>query len=79
MYFLTSLWPYPVSTDYAIDGNTPLTIDMQDHSVPATKPGGNATKASDVVGHWTSTVNQEHTINVTIPAGAEFAIVDMFM
>ena len=54
---------------------------MQDHSVPAITPGGNATKASDVIGQWTSTANQEHTITVTIPAGSGLglAIVDMFM
>ena len=52
---------------------------MQDHSVPETIEGLNATKASDVVGQWTSNANQKHTITVTIPAGAQFAIVDMFM
>ena len=76
---MAPLWPYPVSTVYGIDGNTLLTIDMQDHSVPATAPGGNATVASKVVGQWTSTANQEHTIHVTIPAGGDFAVVDMFM
>ena len=79
VYFLANLWPYPFSTDYGIDGNKPMTIDMQDHSVPATPPGGNATVASAVVGQWTSTVNEEHTIHVTIPAGGQYAVVDMFM
>ena len=78
VYFLSTLWPYSVSTDYAIDGNTPITIDMQDHSAPATS-GGNATVASGVVGQWTSSVNQEHTILVTIPPGGTYAVVDMFM
>jgi len=79
VYFLAALWPYPVSTDYGIDTAAPLTIDMQDHSVPATVPGGNATVASGVVGQWTSTANQEHTIHVTIPPGGDYAVVDMFM
>ena len=54
---------------------------MQDHSIPASEPGGVATKASDVVGQWTSTANQEHTIYITIPVGSalQLAIVDMFM
>ena len=58
-----------------------MTIDMQDHSIPAAEPGGVATKASDVVGQWTSTANQEHTIYITIPVGSalQLAIVDMFM
>ena len=79
VYFLAPLWPYPVSTDYGIDGNPPLTADMQDHSVPATTPGGNATVASGVVASWTGTANQEHTILVTIPPGGAYAVVDMFM
>jgi hypothetical protein len=78
VYFLSPLWPYPVSTDYGIDGNPPSTTDMQDHSVPATA-GGNATVASNVVASWTGTANQEHTILVTIPAGGDYAVVDMFM
>jgi hypothetical protein len=52
---------------------------MQDHSVPPAPPGGNATVASAVLGQWTSTTNQEHTILVTIPPGGQFAVVDMFM
>ena len=76
---MACLWPYPVSTNYAIDGNAPITIDMQDHSVPATSGGDPATVASGVLGHWTSDANQEHTIRVTIPNGANFAVVDMFM
>jgi hypothetical protein len=78
VYYLACLWPYAVSTNYAVDGNPPLTIDMQDHS-PATFTGGNASVASNVLGKWTSTVNQQHTIHITVPAGAEYSIVDMFM
>ena len=79
VYFYATLWPYAVSTDYGIDNNPPLTIDMQDHSVPATSGGGNATVASGVVGKWTSNVNQEHTIHITIPPGGQFAVVDLFV
>ena len=78
VYFLACLWPYAVSTNYAVDGNAPLTIDMQDHS-PTTNTGGNASVASSVLGQWTSTTNQEHTIHITVPAGADFSIIDMFM
>lgn len=52
---------------------------MQDYSVPAAGPGAPATVASGVVGQWTSSANQEHTILVTIPAGGNYAVVDMFM
>ena len=79
VYFLSTLWPYPVSTAYGIDGNTPMTIDLQDHSVPATSTDNNATVASGVVGQWTSTANQQHTIHITIPVGGQYAVVDMFM
>jgi phage-related minor tail protein len=52
---------------------------MQDHSVPVTATGGNATVASGVVAWYTGTANQEHTILVTIPPGGDYAVVDMFM
>ena len=78
VYFLACLWPYAVATDYAIDGNPPIFVDMQDHS-PPTPSDQNATVASGVVGSWTSTANQEHTITVTIPPGGLYAVVDMFM
>lgn len=79
VYYLAALWPYAVSTDYGIDSNPPVTIDLQDHSIPPQAQGGNATVASGVVGQWTSTANQEHTIHITIPSGGQFAVVDMFM
>ena len=77
VYFFACLWPYPVSTNYAIDGNPPMTIDMQDHS-PTINTGGNASVASNVVGQWTSNVNLEHTIYITVPPGANFSVFDMF-
>ena len=79
VYFLACLWPYAVSTDYGIDGNPPLTVNMQDPSVPANPSGGNATVASGVVAWWIGSANQEHTILVTMPAGANYSVVDMFM
>ena len=51
---------------------------MQDHS-PKVKKGGNGTIASNVVGKWTSNENQEHTILITIPNNATFAVIDMFV
>jgi hypothetical protein len=54
-------------------------VDMQDHSLPTESTNDNATVASGVVGQWTSTANQEHTIHVTIPNGGQYAVVDMFM
>ena len=79
VYFLATLWPYPVSTDYQVDGNPPVYADMQDHSVPPTGGGGNATVASNVVASWIGNVDQQHTIYITIPPGGQFAVVDMFM
>ena len=78
VYFLACLWPYPVSTNYAIDGNPPMTIDMEDHA-PTINTGGNASVASNVLGWWISNANQEHTIHITVPAGAQYSVVDMFM
>ena len=54
-----------------------MTIDMQDHS-PTINTGGNASVASNVVGQWTSNVNLEHTIYITVPPGANFSVFDMF-
>ena len=59
---------------------------MQDYSIPATS-GGNATQSATIVGSWTSTMNQQHTINVTLPPGADesgigpqvYAVIDSFM
>ena len=81
VYFCATRWPYAVSTDYWIDENPPIWVDMQDHSVPAAVPTINATIPSGVVGWWKSTANQEHTIQVTIPPNAtlSFAVVDRFM
>lgn len=78
VYFVSALWPYQVATNYAIDGNPPITVDMQDHSVPTTD-GGTAIVTAAVVGSWTSNANQEHTVTVTIPVGGSYAIVDVFM
>ena len=79
VYFCAPRWPYKVTTNYGIDGNPPMTVDMQDHTVPATPPGGNATVPSQVLARWTSTANKKHTIHVTVPPKGEFAVVDMFM
>ena len=51
---------------------------MQDHS-PNVKKGGNGTVASHVVGKWTSNENRKHTIHITAPTDATFAVIDMFM
>lgn len=67
-----------IATDYQIDNNPPVNVDMRDYSVPA-RDGGNATVPAGVVGHWISTTNQQHTIRVTIPPGGSYAVVDMFM
>ena len=51
---------------------------MEDHST-TTKTGGSPTVTSNVLGQWTSATNQEHTIHITVPAGANYSVVDMFM
>ena len=79
VYFMACKWPYPVSTNYAIDANAPITVDMQDHSVLENDTSGDPTVASSVLGSWTSNANQEHTILVTVPSGGSYAVVDMFM
>ena len=81
VYFVSALWPYQVATNYAIDGNPPIYVDMQDHSVAPGAGGESPTKAAGVVGSWISnaTTNQSHTIHITVPPNQEFAIVNQFM
>ena len=55
-----------------------MTIDMEDHSSTIEK-GGSPTVASHVIGKWTSAANKKHTIHITVPAGAKYSVVDMFM
>ena len=46
---------------------------------PTINTGGNASVASHILGQWTSATNQQHTIHITVPAGANYSVVDMFM
>lgn len=89
VYVVSAKWPYTVVSFYVVDYSpTTFQFNMQDDSVRATNASGNATIEAAVVGSWTCPcgVNQQHTILVTVPPGAdqsgmssEYAVVDQFI
>ncbi|KDR84497.1 hypothetical protein GALMADRAFT_715481 [Galerina marginata CBS 339.88] len=78
VYFMSTLWPYRVRDNLVIDGDSPITLDLQDYSVPDVGYGS-GTVASSVVAWYEGTESSEHTIVVSVPPGDKYTIVDMFI
>ena len=78
-YFVACLWPYDVSANVNVDGKGASLVDMQDYDSPKFITGGNASVASQIIGSWEWDSNKERTIEITVPPGANFAVLDAFM
>lgn len=78
IYFYSPLWPFHVTTALSLDGESPQTIDLRDHSVPPVDDGLE-TVASQVVWSLVGLENTEHTLVISVGTGEDIAIVDALM
>ncbi|KDR67337.1 hypothetical protein GALMADRAFT_147139 [Galerina marginata CBS 339.88] len=74
-YYLSPRWPYPISTEISIDGEAPIVVDLQDHSLPITDSGP-STGGSIGAFSYHGTESKLHTIVVTGSAQNPYAVVD---
>jgi hypothetical protein len=76
VYFWSPLWPWGITVDVAVDGNTPTTIDLRDYSA-AYNQGGSETAQS--VPRWgvSGLSDGPHTLVVSMtPGGAGYVVSD---
>lgn len=86
VYFMSSMWPYPVASSVSLDGGPRITIDLMDLSRERTSGGRDSTIRSAVVWAATGLANLQHTLVVSAGrsphAGTldpQYVIVDGFM
>ncbi|KIK70017.1 hypothetical protein GYMLUDRAFT_67275 [Collybiopsis luxurians FD-317 M1] len=63
VYIMCPLWPYAVGAQASVDGSSPVSIDMQDHTHTTT--GGSETVASAVLWGMTGLSNSSHTLQIS--------------
>lgn len=77
MYYMSSLWPYSVTTQIALDGGPPITLNLSS-SAAETAPSDNADVPSAVVWGESELLNTQHTLVVSMPPDG-YVEVDAFM
>ncbi|KDR77606.1 hypothetical protein GALMADRAFT_138688 [Galerina marginata CBS 339.88] len=75
IYFMSPLWPYRVTTALALDGQSPVILDLQDHSTPP-PTGEVASKSSQVVHSFIGTESTAHTLIISVPPGDPVEVSD---
>ncbi|KAF9034082.1 hypothetical protein BJ165DRAFT_1534283 [Panaeolus papilionaceus] len=75
VYFMSSLWPYRVTTQLSLNGGPRIILDLQDHNYRG--PGQDTESvAYDVVLSWAGLPYGTHTLEVSVAPGEDFAIFD---
>ncbi len=78
IYFMSSLWPYNVTTQVQLDSRPSEVLNLKDLNSPDTG-GGRETVQSHIVWAAKGLENARHTLTITVGLGEEWAIVDAFM
>ncbi|KAG8859384.1 hypothetical protein FRB96_004599 [Tulasnella sp. 330] len=79
VYYMSPLWPYPVTSQLTLDNGASVEVDLQDHSVTSTSTQGEETVQSAPVYGFTGLENGVHTLVVSMAAGGQYVIADAFM
>ncbi|KAE9399923.1 hypothetical protein BT96DRAFT_857881 [Gymnopus androsaceus JB14] len=76
IYYEAASWPYPVSVNISLDGDSGTFVDLRDYLSPQTPTTGSASVSAST--HWyrTGLNNTSHTIVISIPDNATTAVVD---
>ena len=75
---MSSLWPYPVTTQIALDGGPPITLNLSS-SAAEIAPSVEADVPSAVVWGESELLNTQHTLAVSMAPGGKYVEVDAFM
>ncbi len=78
IYFMSSLWPYDVTTQVQLDSRPSQLLNLRDLNSPDTGDGWE-TVQSHIVWAAKGLDNTRHTLTITVGPGEEWAIVDAFM
>ncbi|PPR02771.1 hypothetical protein CVT24_002245 [Panaeolus cyanescens] len=75
VYFLSSLWPYHVTTQISLDNGPRIIVDLQDYNYRG--PGQFMESAEwRVIYSWTGLTHGIHTLEVSVAPGEQFAVFD---
>ncbi|KAL0945503.1 hypothetical protein HGRIS_000987 [Hohenbuehelia grisea] len=77
VYYMASLWAYPVSSQVTLDGALPVHIGLT--APPSSAPIGSEAAPAEVRWSATSLSNTQHTLVVSVASDTGFAIVDGFI
>jgi hypothetical protein len=75
---MSSLWPYPVTTQIALDGGPPITLNLSS-SAAKSAPGDDPDVPSAVVWGESELLNMQHTLVVSMAPDGEYVEIDAFM
>ncbi|KAF8828061.1 hypothetical protein F5879DRAFT_38355 [Lentinula edodes] len=74
VYIMAPLWPYAVGAQAGVDGSSPVSIDMQDHT--HTSDGGSEDVASAVLWGMDGLSNSSHTLQISFWDSEEYIALD---
>ncbi|KAK6972009.1 hypothetical protein R3P38DRAFT_2669221 [Favolaschia claudopus] len=78
VYYVTPLWPYPVSTEITLDNEIRETVNLTDPNASPTSGGSESSLAA--ITWWKNGLdNNEHRLLLTMPVGGNSIVVDAFM
>ncbi|KAF9523242.1 hypothetical protein CPB83DRAFT_863259 [Crepidotus variabilis] len=75
-WVMSTKWPYPVTTEYIIDGTNQTVIDLEDPNTPNIGGVGPASAASTIVASFIGSSSQQHDIGIYVAPGGRFAVLD---
>ncbi|KAG8864962.1 hypothetical protein FRB96_003550, partial [Tulasnella sp. 330] len=79
VYYMSPLWPYPVTSQLTLDNGASVKVDLQDHSVTSTSTQGEETVQSAPVYGFTGLENGAHTLVVSMAVGGQYVVADGFI
>ncbi|KAK0199895.1 hypothetical protein DFS33DRAFT_1457080 [Desarmillaria ectypa] len=79
VYFLSPLWPYPVSVMITVDGGVETILNLTDPVASSTDSGGSESSQSDVRWCMTGLSHSLHKAVVSMPPSGNWVVVDGFI
>lgn len=78
IYYEAAAWPYPVSANISLDGDSGTFVDLHDYSSTQANQGSASSGATT---HWyrTGLKNSSHTVVISLPNNATYAVMDTLM
>lgn len=79
VYYMSPLWPFPISVAISVDNGNSATVDLRDYSSPPSPNSSRETVQSQVVWASSSLTNDTHSVVISMADDSQFVVVDGFV